>query len=303
MIRTQTVVNVVTDLGITTIEQGDELWGQCPQHKERTGKEDRNPSWSINKETGAHFCFSCGYKGSLHNLVRDLRGDDAVKQLAADIQTGNRTGEVDTKSNRHRSTDWLNKHRVIRETSAVQDSDLYTYTLPPQDALDSRGIASHAAVTYKVLWDKEDESWILPFYTPGNGLIGWQRKARDGRFFHNEPTSMAKSSTLFGYHAVMAALMIVVVESPLDAVRLYTLGYPAMAIAGSRTSKTQEQLLSGFDRVVFALDNDTAGINESKRLYRTMPNALFAEYPSKSYKDPGDMPTFLIRKMFGRYFV
>ena len=100
MIRTQTVVNVLVDLGITSIEQGDELWAQCPQHKERTGREDKNPSWSINKDTGAHFCFSCGYKGSLHNLVRDLRGDDAVKQLAADIETGNRSGEVDTKSNR-----------------------------------------------------------------------------------------------------------------------------------------------------------------------------------------------------------
>ena len=96
--------------------------------------------------------------------------------------------------------------------------------------------------------------------------------------------------------------MIVVVESPLDAARLYSLGYPAMALAGSKTTETQEQLLSGFDRVIFALDNDTAGVNESKRLYRRLPNALFATYPSNSYKDVGEMPIFFIRKMFRRYF-
>ena len=35
-------------------QRGSEVNGLCPMHKQRTGKEDRRPSWWINTETGAH---------------------------------------------------------------------------------------------------------------------------------------------------------------------------------------------------------------------------------------------------------
>ena len=41
---------------------------------ERTGQEDHRPSWSVNKTTYLHFCFSCGYKGTLTQLLVDLTG-------------------------------------------------------------------------------------------------------------------------------------------------------------------------------------------------------------------------------------
>src|SRR5262245_30905795 len=51
-----------------------EIWAPCPQHEERTGHPDTHPSWSINKVTAEHHCFSCGYAGNLTSLLVDLTG-------------------------------------------------------------------------------------------------------------------------------------------------------------------------------------------------------------------------------------
>lgn len=302
-IRDNTIIQVIKDLGIDGRRDGDEIWAHCPQHEKRTGKADRNPSWSINRNTGAHNCFSCGYKGSLHSLVRDLRGDEAVQQLAADIETGGRTAEIDTQSIRQRVT----KNFLLppRPTSFqdVAEHDLLAFSSTiPLRMQEERGFDNFTANHYEVLWDLADGSWIFPFRLPSGPLIGWQRKSARGRVFRNEPKHIIKSMTFFGWAVCKDLSMVVVVESPLDAVRLHFLGYSAIAVAGSKMSEEQEKLLSGFDRVLVALDNDTAGIQESKRLYRRLPNALFPEYPSNSYKDPGDLPKFMVHKMFGKYY-
>ena len=40
---------------------GDEIKAHCPAHLERKGREDTNPSWYINADTGVHNCFSCHF--------------------------------------------------------------------------------------------------------------------------------------------------------------------------------------------------------------------------------------------------
>ena len=67
--------SVLQGLGIEVVgSRGWEVQGMCPGHKERTGHEDRNPSWYINAESGAHICFSCGFKGNLNSLIAYLGG-------------------------------------------------------------------------------------------------------------------------------------------------------------------------------------------------------------------------------------
>ena len=79
-------------LGIETYgARGSEVKGLCPGHLDRTGKEDRNPSWSINADTGAHNCFSCGFRGGLQYLVSYINGipmeeaDEWVKTTTSDL--------------------------------------------------------------------------------------------------------------------------------------------------------------------------------------------------------------------------
>ena len=71
---------------------------------------------------------------------------------------------------------------------------------------------------------------------------------------------MEKSKTLFGYHEVKDGDWAVLVESPLDAVRLFGLGIPAFAALGAWVSREQVTLMARcFSYVILALDNDKAG--------------------------------------------
>jgi DNA primase len=88
------IPQVLEKLNIEVIrERGDEILSFCPMHKARTGKEDHNPSWWINQETGAHICFSCGWKGNVFSLVGEVNefflGEaidyEQVKQWLANI--------------------------------------------------------------------------------------------------------------------------------------------------------------------------------------------------------------------------
>src|SRR5262245_58811038 len=69
------LVSILGNVGITSIsERRDEIWAPCPQHIQRVGHPDKRPSWSINTKTYVHFCLSCGYKGSLQQLLIDITG-------------------------------------------------------------------------------------------------------------------------------------------------------------------------------------------------------------------------------------
>jgi hypothetical protein len=51
-------------------------------------------------------------------------------------------------------------------------------------------------------------------------LWGWQEKGARGRFFKNQPAGVKKSKTVFGVEILTSTHDLIVVESPLDAVRL-----------------------------------------------------------------------------------
>jgi hypothetical protein len=283
------VLGTLTRLGIEGRNAGREFIAQCPMHRERTGREDQNPSWNINTQTGLHMCFSCGYKGSLVSLIRDLHGD------VADIEQAH---------------EWLGrpslpKHvtlpdltKVIVGPRALDEALLGKFTAPPEWALTARQLTREACEIYGVLWAPYTDSWILPIRDPYTfGLMGWQEKSQTTRHFRNHPLGVKKSRTLFGLNAFTSGRMIVV-ESPLDAVRLYSEGITGgVAVFGAVVSAKQLMLLSR-DEVVFALDNDDAGRKSCEQLLRETKGVLrsvrFFNYNGIGAKDIGDMSRDLI---------
>jgi DNA primase len=57
------VAKLLERLSIEAKADGDEYIARCPAH------EDGRPSWSINRHTAAHHCFSCGFGGGAAALV------------------------------------------------------------------------------------------------------------------------------------------------------------------------------------------------------------------------------------------
>ena len=276
----------LSELGIETIDtRGDEIQGACPAHEERTGHVDRNPSWYINATSGAHICFSCGFKGSLYYLVGYVRGfsfdegedwDDSTKKL---IERMSRLSHPAVKEE--------------EERSVVTESMLSAFIEPHEPALSSRGLSLRAVRAHQILWDRHNESWIIPVRDPVGVLLGWQEKGYTGRFFKNQPKGMKKGKSLFGYDEYTGGRMIVV-ESPLDVVRLTSLGITGGASTyGCVITPEQLNVIRGADEVVFALDNDTAGQAASRDMLQRCKelkiDAWFFDYSGTDCKDVGGM--------------
>ncbi len=69
------VLKCLDELGIAVLRiTGDEAVARCPGHLRLVGKEDNDPSWSVNTDTGVHNCFACGFRGPFAAIVREVLG-------------------------------------------------------------------------------------------------------------------------------------------------------------------------------------------------------------------------------------
>lgn len=275
----------VDALGIEGELSGDEFVARCPMHLARTGKEDRSPSWSINTSSGLFLCFSCGYSGSVVRLIADMKNVPV-----SDARTMTVKPDLATTISR------MSPGPVTYRRPTISEAMLGRFIEPPAWALDARGLTAEACAVYRVLWDQDTDSWITPIREAGTGtLMGWQQKGQRSRLFRNVPLGVQKAQTLFGYDVFTGGAMLVV-ESPLDAVRAHSIGIPgAVATFGAHVSTQQVRLMTAADEVVFALDNprvDAAGKKASLHLLSESRGALksvrFFRY-STDDKDIGDM--------------
>jgi hypothetical protein len=288
------VRSLVEQAGVhVTRETQKEVWGLCPMHEERTGRPDQHPSWSINKTTAAHNCFSCGYAGSLTGLLVDLTGS-APADLELELHTENFLRQLEGTAKepdqvladaRPMLTEWAILHLLL---------DV------PDRLLASRYLLRWAIDAYQVRWNGDTKQWVMPMRLPDRTLLGAQYRQKGAVF--TLPEGMPKSQTLFGYHQASPFDYAAIVESPLDAVRLWQVGVPAVSSLGAWVSQEQCRLLArNFSVVYTALDNDKAGHEGTEILTTGLRKLGCASVPwdytglvddeGEPCKDVGDVPS------------
>ena len=211
----------------------------------------------INRSSFAHNCFSCGYKGTLQSLLVELTGA-APPDLEDEL----------------RKQSFLRRIAVREQPEEILESVISEWSLRnllkdvPQRLLELRWLVRSAIDKYQVRWNPGTRQWVLPLWDVGGTLLGAQFR-QTGNVL-TLPPGLPKSTLFFGYHEVKDYDWAVVVESPLDAVRLFGLGIPAFATLGAFVSREQVTLMSRtFSYVILALDNDKAG-HEGAEVVRPM---------------------------------
>lgn len=259
-----------------------EYLARCPAHLALTGRADRRPSFSVNGSTGLFHCFSCGYAGPFIQLVEDGLGYDRVSAFRWIARQGVYRTIEDT-------APASNAEEALR----INEASLALFVPPPSRACERRGVTPEACHDFGVLWNPETRHWILPIRDPFTGeLWGWQEKGK--RFFRNYPAGIHKSLTLFGDLTWIGETALLL-ESPLDTVRAYTLGIPgAFSSFGAYVSEAQMRLLKARCRnLILGLDNDPAGRTSRDKIYaRWRPRGLpmkFLDYSHTKAKDLGEM--------------
>jgi len=274
------ILNILESIGVDVTKAGDrEITGRCPVHARVTGHEDRSPSWSINSKTGLWLCFSCGAKGTLSSLIAELSGDNSASAQHFLIQSS-----YNRLLTRSEPSD--------KDTQIIQLNDYYGFGRVSDRLCASRNLNPDITWMHGVRWDPSDKAWIVPIVAPTGNLIGWQAKKYG--WVRNRPNGVEKATTLFGVERFRSSVA-VLVESPLDVVRLSGTTVPAQGLAsfGAHVSDAQCVLLTHLcDTVIVAMDNDAAGMEANKRLYAALHprhGVRWWNYAGTSAKDIGDM--------------
>lgn len=287
MIRPGNVMAALDALGIRYVVHGDEATASCPFHED-----GRRPNWSCNLISGMHNCFSCGNGGSFPRLVQHVLGGS--RRSAEDWCSGFQRDFGEVMAWRSRDED----SQAPRIPHVYTESDLALFTFPPASALAQRQISAKAATDYGVLWDADSGRWILPIRDPFKGkLWGWQEKGPE--WFRNRPKGVPKGEALFGLQRVPEGAAAVLVESPLDVLRIADAGLDAWPVASYGAEVTEYQIgliVDRCSRLIGAMDDDAAGDRASEKLQqeRRIPVSFFHFGKSRA-KDPGEMTDEQIR--------
>lgn len=284
-----------------------EVYGLCPGHFERLGREDRRPtSWSVNRDTGLSYCFSCGFSCTLMNLI--IQRTDGGMWGALALLEKHGIDPADPSD----LPKWSDRNKPIAQRfTHLPESALDDFDLPPLKMLRARNISPETADRYEILWDGRLKAWVFPIRLVGGALLGWQLKMSNR--YLNEPDGVPKGQTLFGVTNFEPGTEAVLLESPLDVCRLSDAGVDGgLAAYGVGVSENQMRLiLSLTDHLLLALDNDTEGekrseiiLKGSRRLPAWLPrfgSVRVVRYPEEPYfKDIGEMTDKEIRRAVKR---
>lgn len=285
---------VLEHLGVhVTHSTHREITAFCPVHTKYLGRPNvKTPAFSMNANTGAWLCFSCGAKGSLLHLVHELNGS---AQDEMDVTTMVTKAKLDRINRGHAD------EKVDADEFEIDEIMYEQFEEVPRKMADARRLDRDLLWEYGVRYNPENKAWVLPIRTSGGLLLGWQEK-KPG-WVRNRPDGVPKSMTLFGLD-MFEAETAVLVESPLDVVRMASAGVDGgLACYGVYVSKEQLQLVAKYaTNLVIAFDNDSAGITMGRKLRKEgfpQPTGWvrWFAYPNDSdYKDPGDMPSARIRE-------
>lgn len=276
------VLELLHQLDIVISSVGDrEISAHCPFH------EDRHPSFSINIANQLWICYQCGRRGNLAQLVEEISGERGdVQQMLRAVK-------------RRRI-----RRRTVKEKPEPAPDSLLIFAeyeslaCPPSWALEQRGLDDDVVGRYGIKWDK---GWVIPIWSPDDKPVLWGWQFKRMQFVSNYPKAVKKSQTLFGLRELTQA-NVVLVESPLDVVRLASVGVGALASFGAWVSNVQISLLMDTaKRVILALDQDEEGRTQTNRIYkkiaREMPTRI-ASLPRRR-KDPGECTSKELREAFG----
>lgn len=269
------VVRLLARLGIETRRQGSELWARCPAHADRT------PSWSINVETGAHNCFSCGWGGGVPTLVIRALGADSLAWTPDDVWSWLGAQGLLEDSPPELSVEMVlasgRPSRGLDLPREVRSGPLDEWPTPARRYVVRRGIASWQVTRWRLGYAVDGRlagRLILPV-RDGRGRL----RTYSARTYLDDPVRYlmprraegADASTLFGeehWPSLDSRERVVVTEGALDALAveraLWSRVRRLQPVAGMLGATRAAALLvaaklATFGEVVVLTDSDEAG--------------------------------------------
>ena len=297
------IVDVVSQYVNLSRRTGNNLFGLCPFHSEKT------PSFSVNRPRQIYHCFGCGKGGGVINFIMEIENvpfQDAVEILAKRAGMQMPAAEEDPESRRRakilavnraaahyfhdmlgsaegaKCREYLEKRRLNRKT--VTDFGL-GYAPDRWDglrnALREKNFSDYdlfdAGLVKKGrnggFYDVFRNRLMFPVIDVRGEVIAFSGRLLDGEGakYMNSPETAAysKSRNLFALNLAKKSQRdyFILSEGNIDVASLHQAGFDsAVASLGTALTEQQAQLLSRYkNEIILAYDGDEAGIKATGR--------------------------------------
>ncbi|MDR1697271.1 MAG: DNA primase [Rickettsiales bacterium] len=274
-------------------KKGQNFWGCCPFHNEKT------PSFSVNEEKGFYHCFGCGEHGDIISFVMKSQNMDFKSAIAELAQmAGLKVPEYKPKSPEQESRE--KSYLEIYDAAAKIYSDKL-FDAPGAEALayiKKRGFTDEVIKKYRLgyaprgnpiaarfpnalntglvrrsddgrEYDFFRDKLMFPITNARGSIIAFSGRSLDGsepKYINTADTDMFhKRQTIFGLSfardAIHRANRSIVVEGQIDAIQMQTHGFgETVAPLGTALTEDHVTILSKMNRnILFCFDGDRAG--------------------------------------------
>jgi DNA primase len=261
----------------------------CPFHN------DKNPSMSINTNSGLFHCFGCGVSGSAIGFVmryHNIGYSDALKFTGENNNNVNIFPKKENKKKIENTivdySEYINK---VLENSTFHDEFYKFYC---KKLYELRGITLNTAITCLIGYNP-DKGWIFPVYRyPDMQAVGYEVRKKDFTLFDD-------GNKCYKSREIPSCLSVVyqgwnnkrayICEGFVDSYFLYQFKYeqnykfykghnfqinewimtPTNGVHTIPNLMKELKLWQDFDEIIFCLDNDKAG-NDTKAILAELPH-------------------------------
>ena len=276
-------------------KKGQNYWGCCPFHNEKT------PSFCVSEEKGFCKCFGCGESGDIISFTMKINNMDfksAITELA---------NQAGLKMPDYKPRD----PKIIEHEDSLFDicekaANIYYEKLFTQDGAHAleyvrkRGFTDDMIKKYRIgyapknniiankfssskhlidsglcrrgefgLYDFFRDKLMFPIFNPKGKIVAFSGRSLDGsepKYINTPDTDIFhKRQTIFGFNfardAIHRANRTIIVEGQIDAIKMQTNGFPeTVAPLGTALTEDHIALLCKSNRnITFCFDGDNAG--------------------------------------------
>ncbi len=294
------VVDVVGRV-VPLTKKGQNYWGCCPFHNEKT------PSFSVNEEKGFYHCFGCGEHGDIISFTMKHNNMDfraAIQELAS--QAGVKMPDYKPRD-----------PNIVKREESLFDicekaAQLYSEKLFTPDGAHAleyvrkRGFDDDMIKKYRIgyapknnviankfststhlidsglcrrgdygMYDFFRDKLMFPIFNARGNIVAFSGRSLDGsepKYINTTDTDIFhKRKTVFGLNfardAIHRANRSIVVEGQIDAIKMQCGGFPeTVAPLGTALTEDHIALLCKSNRnITFCFDGDGAGLKAAQR--------------------------------------
>lgn len=270
---------------------GQNIKVTCPVHKDGM---ERRPSCYIfvdenDKETqlGQVHCFTCGYTASLSEFIADCFDEVDNRKDFGEEWLLNRCETAFVSEVEYLPPIELTKPKKV--DNSIDESILKKFNYY-HNYMWQRKLSKEIVDIFEVGYDPEKNMITFPVRDDKGKLVFVTKRSVTTKFFEI-PEGVEKPVYLLYYAKNIGLKHLAIVESQINALYLWSLGIPAVALFGTGSPYQYELLKkSGIRSYTLMFDGDEAGYKGAQRFRYNMPkDILITRYILPQGKDVNDL--------------